>query len=137
MGQGSMKGSAKQFALFRGAVPEKLFHQMRAGLVPSPYEDNNLAAYYYFDGSDLSYNQERVFNQVKGSWDPLYLGIPTTTIHNKFVDPAVTTRQRYEELPSCSNEEGLYLDAVFLICKTIEHYAYSVVGSSPTKLPLP
>ena len=110
---------------------------MRAGLIASPYEDNNLVNYYYLDQEDVSYNQERVFNHAKGSWDPIYLGIPTATNVNKFVDPAVTTRQRYEELPSCSNEKGLYLEPVFLVCRTIEHYAYSVIGSSATVLPLP
>ena len=69
---------------------------MRAGLVPSPYEDNNLAAYYFLDALDVSSNQEKVFNQVTGSWDALFLSIPSSINLHKFVDPAVTTRQRYE-----------------------------------------
>ena len=137
MGQGTTKGSFKQFALFNGAVPAKMLLQMRAGLVPSPYEDNNLANYYFLDANDVSDNQEKVFNHATGSWEAIFLNIPSTTNVNKFVDPAVTTRQRYEELPSCNNEKGLYLDPVFLVCKTIDHYAYSVVGATETKLPLP
>lgn len=65
---------------------------MRAGLVASPYEDNNLVAYYFLDGDDVSDNMEKVFNHAKGSWDALYLGIASPSITNKFVDPAVTTR---------------------------------------------
>ena len=137
MGQGTTRGSFKQFSLISFGAAQKLLLQMRAGLIASPYEDNNLVNYYYLDQEDVSYNQERVFNHAKGSWDPIYLGIPTATNVNKFVDPAVTTRQRYEELPSCSNEKGLYLEPVFLVCRTIEHYAYSVIGSSATVLPLP
>ena len=77
------------------------------------------------DAADVSYNQEKIFNQVTASWDALYFGLPSTFKLNKFVDAGVTTRQRYEELPSCSNLDGLYLDPVFLVCKEIEHYALS------------
>ena len=72
---------------------------------------------------------------MTGSWDALFLDIPSSTNLHKFVDPTVTTRQHYEELPTCRNEDGLYLDPEFLVCKTLEHYAYSVV--SETVLPLP
>lgn len=77
-------------------MPPKLVSQMRAGLIPSPYEDNDLAAYYFLDEFDISGNQEKVFNQVTASWDALYLAIPSSIKTNKFVDAAVTTRQRFE-----------------------------------------
>lgn len=38
---------------------------------------------------------------------------------HKFVSSAVTTRLRVEEFPTCLEEEGLYLDFTFKICKQI------------------
>ena len=69
---------------------------MRAGLTPSPYEDNSLAGYYFLGSKGVSYNQEKVFNEATGSWEAIFLDIPTATNLHKFVDAAVTTRQRYE-----------------------------------------
>lgn len=91
-GDSGMKGSFKQFALFNSAVSGQFLAQMRAGTIPSPYDDNSLVAYYYLDGTDISGNSEMVFNQVKGSWDALFLNIPSATKGYKFADPAVTTR---------------------------------------------
>ena len=125
MGQGTTKGSIKQFGLFDTAVPDTMLFQMRAGLTPSPFEQNSLKNYYFLNAKDVSYNQEKVFNHVTGSWEAVFLSIPSSTNVNKFVDPAVTTLQRYEELPSCSNLDELYLDPVFLVCKRIEHYAFT------------
>ena len=42
---------------------------------------------------------------------------------HKFVSSAVTTRLRVEEFPTCLEEEGLYLDFTFKICKQIRGYA--------------
>ena len=138
MGQGSTKGSIKQFGVFTSAVPDSFLFQMRAGLTPSPYEENSLRNYYFLDAHDVAYNQEKVFNHATGSWEAVFLNIPSTTHVNKFVDPPVTTWQRYEELPSCSSLDGLYLDPVFLVCKRIEHYALAQdIFPTEMKLPLP
>ena len=111
--------------------------QIIGGVVPSPYEDNSPAAYFHLDGTDISQNQEKVFNQVTGEWEAIILDIPSSSILHKFVDPSVTTRQRYEELPTCKNDEGLYLDPSALICKEIEYYALASYGPDALVLPLP
>ena len=55
-------GSVKHFILFHRHLSNPVMAQMRTGYSPTPYEDNDLASYYYLDGSDISYNQEKVFN---------------------------------------------------------------------------
>ena len=46
--------------------------------------------------------------------------------------------QHVEELPTCLNEEGLYLDTSLSICKKITHYVYGISpGTSKEMLPFP
>ena len=94
----------KHIALFNSVVTEAFLFQIKGGVVPSPYEDNSLVGYFHLDGTDISHNQEKVFNQVTGEWEAIFLDIPSFSILHKFVDSSVTTRQRYEELPTCKNE---------------------------------
>ena len=71
-------GSAKNFLLFRRSLDLHELAQLRTGYSPSPFEDNGLAAYYFLDGTDVSYNQEKVFNQATSSWDAFLLDIPSS-----------------------------------------------------------
>ena len=45
LGEGS-EGSFRQFTLFDTALPMRQLLQLRAGLSPSPYEENNLLVFY-------------------------------------------------------------------------------------------
>ncbi len=49
-------GSVRQFSVFAPAIEQAVLQQMRAGFLPSFYEDNSLLIYYLLDGTDLSLN---------------------------------------------------------------------------------